>query len=243
MKVEIHGRTDVGMVRENNEDSIYYDINDICSVAAVADGMGGHRGGEVASRIAVTVLEEFYKNGALTTPRFIKQAFEQANKQVFDRSVTDNNLLGMGSTLSAMVIKNDEAYVAHIGDSRIYLLREGNLIQVTDDHTLAQVLVEQNFISEAEAMVSPNSHVLTRTIGTHRDESPDVLTYFLKPGDVFLLCSDGLSNHVANDEIRDILLNPALTDDVRLNVFISTANERGGRDNISVVIVRIKDVI
>jgi protein phosphatase len=206
----------------------------------VADGMGGHRGGEIASKLAVdTILSSFYASKDDDTLPSLQQAFSDANKVIIEKSHEDVSLFGMGTTCTAMVIKKDTAYFAHVGDSRAYVLRDGELEQLTEDHSLVGEMVRSGILSEEDARHHPRRNVITRSLGTHEETPADTPAspMRLAAGDVFLLCSDGLTSLVDPGEIKAILASnpPRKTCDE----LVDLANEKGGKDNITVQVIRI----
>ena len=228
MRIEVGYATDIGRVRERNEDSILIDP----PLYVVADGMGGHRGGQVASRVALETLESLAAEGSGTLPDNVRGA----NKAVWDRSVEDERLAGMGTTLTAAQIDGASALIAHVGDSRAYLLRDGELRQLTADHTLVARMVRSGEISEAEAEVHPHKNVLTRALGTDEQVDVDEDTITLLDGDRLLLCSDGLTGMVTEDQIQAILENSERPQQAA-DRLVKAANRAGGIDNISVVVL------
>jgi protein phosphatase len=228
MRVEVGHTTDIGRVRERNEDSILI----APPLYVVADGMGGHRGGQVASRVALETLESLASQGSGTLPENV----HGANKAVWDRSVEDERLAGMGTTLTGAQIDGASALIAHVGDSRAYLLRDGELRQLTADHTLVARMVKSGEITEAEAEVHPHKNVLTRALGTDEQVEVDEDTITLIDGDRLLLCSDGLTGMVTEDQIQAILENSEKPQQAA-DRLVKAANRAGGIDNISVVVL------
>jgi PPM family protein phosphatase len=230
------GGTDVGRVREGNEDA--YLVAD--SVFAVADGMGGHLAGEIASAKALEPVEaldgKVYAD-AEDAVRALRDAVVEANATV-SRMADDEPLYrGMGTTLTAVLVEGRRLHVAHVGDSRAYLLRDGSFSQLTDDHTLVQHLIDEGQISREEAATHPQRSIITRAIGVAREIDVDSMTLDLLPGDQILLCSDGLTGVVSDEAIEQ-----ALTSDVDEQTIIADlidqANQGGGPDNITVVLLR-----
>ena len=221
-------RLDIGRVREKNDDSILIDP----PLYIVADGMGGHRGGDVASQLALATIEELASEGSGTLMDHVRAA----NRAVWDRSVEDERLSGMGTTLTAAQIDGANALIAHVGDSRAYLLRQGKLRQLTTDHTLVGRMVRSGEITEAEADVHPHKNVLTRSLGTDEEVDVDEDTIALLDGDQLLLCSDGLTGMVTEDQIQAILENSEGPQQAA-DRLVKAANRAGGIDNISVVVL------
>jgi protein phosphatase len=236
VKLFAAGRTDPGRVRSSNEDA--YFIGD--SIFAVADGMGGHVAGEVASATALGPLEEIdarvYPDGA-TAIHALEGAIKDANKQVIAKAMDSPEYEGMGTTLTALMFEGRRIHFAHVGDSRAYLLRDGQFSQLTRDHTFVQQLVEEGRISEEEAAVHPRRSVITRAIGVPGEIDVDVMTLDLEQGDQLLLCSDGLTGVVDDEEIARILgeLDPP---DRTVERLVQSANRAGGPDNITTVLLR-----
>jgi serine/threonine protein phosphatase PrpC len=235
--LRIGSATDVGLVRANNQDRLLVAE----PLFAVADGMGGHAAGEVASAIAVTALEEAFTD---RTPDGLAAAAKAANRAVWDHAQTDLELRGMGTTLVALALVGEdgaeELAVANVGDSRLYLLSQGDLVQVTADHSLVAELVAEGQIQPEEAEVHPQRHVLTRALGVDADVAVDLLTLDLHRGDRYLLCSDGLSREVSDDQVASILRRLADPGEAAREL-VSQAREHGGNDNITVVVVDVVD--
>jgi PPM family protein phosphatase len=232
MKVEAGYATDIGRVREGNEDSFLVEP----PLYAVADGIGGARGGEVASRMVVETLEELVKKGEGS----LRDQVRRANELVFERSVADRKVAGMGTTLTAAWLEGGEAHLAHVGDSRAYLMRAGNLRQLTEDHTLVARMVKAGEISRDEAEVHPHRNVITRSLGTEPDVVVDETTVPLLADDRLLICSDGLTSMVAESQIRAILESEP--DPKRAaDQLVRAANRAGGIDNITVIVLDVRD--
>ena len=228
MKIEVGSATDIGRVRERNEDSILVDP----PLYVVADGMGGHRGGQVASQVALETMEELA--GDAKGP--LAELVRRANRAVWDRSVEDEQLAGMGTTLTAARVEGPTALIAHVGDSRAYLLREDMLRQLTTDHTLVERMVRSGEITPAEADVHPHKNVLTRALGTDETVEVDEDALDLIDGDRLLLCSDGLTGMVTEDQIQAIL-ETTESPQQAADRLVKAANRAGGIDNISVVVI------
>src|SRR5438876_4155372 len=241
-------RTDVGMKREHNEDSFL--VNEDLGLYVVCDGMGGHAGGETASRLAVQTIERELLSAKLRgddpfasqapledTPLAgaLREAVEGACAAVFRTSRANPELAGMGTTCISLLVNGTKALIGHVGDSRAYLVREGDVHQLSEDHSLVNEQVRAGLLTEEEARHSRLKNIITRSVGFEEDVLVDVMGVETRAGDRFLLCSDGLSNLMENDEIRDALLQNKL-DDVPA-FLIQLANERGGDDNITVLVV------
>jgi serine/threonine protein phosphatase PrpC len=228
VKIEVGSATDIGRVRERNEDSVLVSP----PLYVVADGMGGHRGGQVASQVALETMEELATEG----PGSLADHVRRANRAVWDRSVEDERLSGMGTTLTAARIDGGSARIAHVGDSRAYLLRDGMLRQLTTDHTLVARMVKSGEITEAEADVHPHKNVLTRALGTDEEVEVDEDSLALLDGDRLLICSDGLTGMVTEDQMQAILENSDHAQQAA-DRLVKAANRAGGIDNISVVVL------
>jgi serine/threonine protein phosphatase PrpC len=236
MRIHAVGRTDTGQIRQGNEDA--YWTGD--SVFAVADGMGGHLAGEVASETALEPVAELdgriFADGEEAT-RALRRAVDQANAMVARRAHDEPAFRGMGTTLTATMVEGRRLHLAHVGDSRAYLLRRGELDQITDDHTLVQHLINEGQISKEEAQTHPQRSIITRAIGVAHEVEIDSFTIDLEQGDVVLLCSDGLTGVVTDDRIAETLKRfPDL--ERATDTLIDLANEAGGPDNITVLLLR-----
>ena len=228
MKVRVGAATDIGQVREGNEDSYLL----LEPLFAVADGIGGHRGGEVASNLAIDTVRELFLagEGSLT------EQVERANRVVYERSSTDREVQGMGTTLTAALVEGSRIRVAHVGDSRAYVFRDGRLHMLTKDHTLVAKMVEDGEITAAEAETHPHRSIVTRALGVESTVEVDEGVLEMRPGDRLLLCSDGLTGMVDRDGIERILRD---TPDPQAAVerLIRAANDAGGVDNITAVLL------
>ena len=230
--------TDVGRVRVVNQDMPLVRPN----LYAVADGMGGHAGGEVAARVAVEALEHAFDRAR--TVDGLRDAFSQANAAIWQESQAKPDLRGMGTTLTAIALVggmdgHDVLALANVGDSRAYVLSGDSLTQVTDDHSLAEERMRHGEMTEAEAAVHPQRHILTRALGVSSEVETDMWELHLRSGDRVLLCSDGLTNEVGMDEMTDVLV--ALSDpEAAARRLVEVANEHGGSDNITVIVVDVQ---
>ena len=240
MRLVFAAATDVGRMRKNNEDS-YLSSK---PVAAVADGMGGHSAGEVASAIAIEELAALRERGPWENETAatddLKQAILRANRRIREMAASDHKLNGMGTTLVALLEDGDMVHVANVGDSRGYLLRQGELSQVTVDHSLVQELVDDGRLSPEDAERHPQRSVITRALGIDPEVEFDLFTYKLQVGDRLLLCSDGLSDVVGTTQIRNVLLR-VRSPQKAARQLVTVANEQGGPDNITVIVVDAVD--
>src|SRR6266536_4252325 len=232
--------TDIGRMRKNNEDRYLI----AGRLAAVADGMGGHRAGEVASAIAMEELASLEHAGPWSTPaqagEALRSAFLRANRRIRETAAKDSQLDGMGTTLVALLEDQDSVHLANVGDSRAYLLRNGELSQVTVDHTLVQGLIDEGRLRPEEAERHPQRSIITRALGVEADVEVDLFTYQLQRGDRLLLCSDGLSGVVDETRIRNVLLRVPDPQDAAERL-VAMANENGGPDNITVMVLDTED--
>ena len=242
-------KTDLGCIRENNEDKFEFfqpEDEDVLagkgSFYAVADGMGGHSAGQIASELALkTVIKAYYADPSPIVEDALRSALQQANALIFDaaRAITERS--GMGTTITALVLRGEEAFVAQIGDSRCYTVRGAQIRQVTDDHSWVNEQVKRGGMTEEEALASPYRNVITRSLGNGPTVEVDVFAQELEAGDLFLLCSDGLSGEVSADEMREAMLKSSPSQ--AASDLVDLALERGGHDNVTVLILAVKDVI
>jgi PPM family protein phosphatase len=235
-KVTAHGRSDVGRVRTGNEDALFIGR----TLFAVADGMGGHRGGEVASATALQPLEALdghdFPDGD-TALSALTDAVAAANTEVSRRSQNEPDLEGMGTTLTALLVDGFDAHLVHVGDSRAYLARGDRFVQLTADHTLVQALIDQGRITRDDVATHPHRSVITRAVGVADDVEVDAMHVALRDGDRIMLCSDGLSGVLDDERIAALVrdLEPAAA----VDALIDAANAAGGPDNITVLIVTV----
>jgi PPM family protein phosphatase len=230
--VDEAARTDAGRQRHANEDSYYARA----PVYAVADGMGGAQAGEVASRIAAEAFDE--RTGEGTPEQQLARVATEANRRIFELAQEDSSRSGMGTTLTGLLVDGDEVAIVHVGDSRAYVFRDGELRQLTRDHSLVEELRRQGRLTPEEAEEHPQRSIITRALGPERDVQLDVHTHRARSGDLYLICSDGLTSMVRESRMREILTEheslPSAVD-----ALVAEANERGGRDNITVVLFRV----
>ncbi|KPK61889.1 MAG: hypothetical protein AMS21_08690 [Gemmatimonas sp. SG8_38_2] len=246
MKWICAGKTDVGKVRQGNEDSLFADQER--GVFIVADGMGGHVAGEVASQIVAETVGpgvsraiESGIRGADLERRSL-ELIEEANQAIIERADNEPEKRGMGTTLTLLMVDDENGYIFNqVGDSRGYLLRDGTLSQITCDHTVVQQQVDRGALTPEQARDHPLSHILTRALGTDINVQADTYEGSIQPGDLFLLCSDGLSGMLTDAAIREIISRPV--DDLQevVDALIQAANAAGGMDNITAVLVRVAE--
>lgn len=244
-RVTVAAKTDLGRVRDNNEDKFEFyipeDSGQIASrglVFVCCDGMGGHAAGQIASELTAKTFIDVYFNHPASEPRqAMRAAVTAANRFVLDVARAVPSRRGMGTTMSNLILLQDTAYTVHVGDSRVYRLRDGALEQLTDDHTWVEEAVRSGSMSREDAEQSQYKHVLTRAVGTEENVPPDVRDHDLREGDLFLLCSDGLINHVPDESIAEALLlfSPAEA----CWKLVNQALLLGGSDNCTVMVVRV----
>ena len=225
-------RTDVGKVRANNQDAPI--VSEKLRLYGVADGMGGHKGGEVASTSARDdLLREL--EGKTPSVATLSGAIEEVNRQIYHQQAHDDALTGMGTTLSVLWMSDNFVYIGHVGDSRVYLLRDGEFKQMTLDHSLVEQLVREGVLTEEEARNHPMRNIITRAIGTDESVEVDVVVEERRKGDLWLACSDGLHGLVDDRQMRDALRQYA--PEKAADVLLKAALDAGGRDNVTLVIV------
>ena len=244
------GQTDVGMRRDHNEDSLL--VNDDQRLYVVADGMGGHAGGEMASKIAVSKIDEVVStemSPLLNGQKFkgpieqhpalmvLPNAVKAACAQIFRTAQEMPELQGMGTTVTAVSFVDSYAFFAHVGDSRAYLVRDGHIEQLSEDHSLVNEQLKAGLITEEQARISRFKNIITRSVGFEEDVAVDTMVVPIQPGDIYLLCSDGLANLASDVEMRDIAYENFLRDVPQR--LIDLANDRGGDDNITVITVYV----
>ncbi len=228
-------RSDTGLERRDNEDAAFVQL----PVFVVADGMGGAQAGGDASRMAVEVFQRGVPDEGTPEQR-LAALVREANRRIHDRARGDERRAGMGTTLTAAYVDGREVSFAHVGDSRAYLLRDGELTRLTRDHSLVEELVRRGRLTEEEAQDHPQRSIITRALGPEPEVEVDTITYPARAGDVFLLCSDGLTSMVSEARVAEILTD-AESMDQAARALIEEANAAGGRDNITVVLFRLDD--
>lgn len=251
VRLEIAGMTDPGLVRAQNEDAIAYSVAH--GFAVLADGMGGYNAGEVASSIATTVTRDLLEQGLGASSDgaeeqsirgrqlhdLMANAIKAANSAVLDAARAEPAYHGMGTTIVAAVFGQEKVTIAHVGDSRGYRFRNGELSRVTRDHSLLQEQIDAGLIDAAMARFSQSKNLVTRAVGVGAEVEVEIHEHHLQPEDLYLLCSDGLSDMLSDEEISAILANQQGSLEVSCQTLVKRANDSGGFDNISVVLVRI----
>ena len=236
--MRIYSATDVGQKRKMNQDYVFVSegpVGNLPNLFTVADGMGGHNAGDYASSHAVRILVDEIREDADYNPvKVIRHAIETANTEIRNRAQEDENLRGMGTTMVVATIVDQYAYVANVGDSRLYVIQDG-IHQITRDHSLVQEMVKMGEISEEEARNHPDKNIITRAIGVKENVEPDIYEYRLKKGDMILMCTDGLSNMVEDEDMFNIVKGSRDVVEA-VQMLIEKANSNGGRDNIGVIV-------
>ena len=243
MHITSAGRTDVGIIRSGNEDNFLM-VPDR-GIFVVADGMGGHAAGEVASEMAVRfVARELGSLKGLGDDQVadrMRNAIRAANGAIFQRTLTEHDKRGMGTTVTALVLYETRFLIGQVGDSRAYLHRDGNLIQLTKDHSYVQEQVDAGYLTPEQARSHPYSNVITRCVGANSDVMPDIYLGTVKSQDLFLLASDGLTGMLEDPELAEQLAGERMPQE-RVDALITEANRHGGLDNITAIIVRIDSI-
>lgn len=240
--MRVLAKSDIGRAREMNQDSFYIsDVNNQIKLYILADGMGGYKGGEIASSLAVTSAKNYIMNNIQKIKKekeevltLLKNAVEYANLVVYEKSKEDKELHDMGTTLDICLVMNNRVFIGHIGDSRVYRVRKNIIRKLTTDHSYVEKLLKEGTITKEEAAHHPKKNMLMKALGCNSLVEPDVMYKGFLKDDVLLMCSDGLTNMLTESEIYDVLLKNPVNPDVAL---INEANKKGGLDNITVVIV------
>jgi protein phosphatase len=248
LRIDARGLTDVGLRRDHNEDAFL--VDEALGLFIVADGMGGHAGGGTASRLAVETIRDMVRQGWKDLPKpaepedtrvadLLERAVEEACAVIYRTAQGDPQLAGMGTTVTAALLDARTAFVAHVGDSRCYLLRGGRIYQVTEDHSLVNEQLKAGAISADEAKHSRFKNIITRSVGFEEKVLVDLMAVELEPRDGLVICCDGLSNLVEDPEILDLVEESSL--ETAPGRLVALANERGGDDNITVIVIRVGD--
>ena len=247
MRAAAAGLSDVGRRRETNEDELFLDSGGVYGVFAVADGMGGHAAGEVASRLAIETVVEGMRPIQDQKPlapaeasRRIVQAVEEANRRICESIVGHQDRRGMGTTMVVLVVLEDRALIGHVGDSRAYLLRDGSLRRLTTDHSWVSEQVRMGLMSDAAAQRHPMRNIVTRALGSRTEVAVELSEEPIAPGDTLLLCSDGLNSMLGDEEIEAILRSHGAEPEQACRALVDAANDRGGDDNTTVIVIRIR---
>ena len=247
MKITAFGLTDVGKRRESNEDDFL--LEPCRGVYAVADGMGGHAAGEIASRLAIETLQEVLQRDDTASERmsvddageWLRGAVVEANRRICDSIRLHEERRGMGTTVVALVHSGQNAVVGHVGDSRLYLLRGNELIRMTSDHSWVNEQVKLGLMNDDTAQRHPMRNIVTRALGSRPDVLVDLTSVQVQLGDVFLLCSDGLNTMLSDEQIQAILGGHCLDPEAACRALVEEANRHGGEDNVTVVVARLAE--
>lgn len=236
---------DPGRVRAENEDCVA--TRSEIGLAVLADGMGGHQAGEVASRMAVDLITEYFAQSGIGKRKTDKlqtlaEAIQKANTAIYQSAQVRDDYKGMGSTVVVAVFVGKQLCIGHVGDSRLYRLRDGKLEQLTKDHSVVQELVNRGLFTPEEARQSMAKNLVTRALGVDPTIEPETADTTVEPDDLYLLCSDGLTDVVSDEQITDILQREGNDLDVAVKRLVERANEAGGPDNVSAILVRVGDV-
>ena len=238
--MRIYSATDVGQKRKMNQDYVFASegpVGNLPNLFTVADGMGGHNAGDYASSHAVRILVDEIREDADYNPvKVIRHAIEAANTEIRNRAQEDENLRGMGTTMVVATIVDQYAYIANVGDSRLYVISD-EIRQITKDHSLVQEMVRMGEISEEEARNHPDKNIITRALGAEKTVDVDFFDLKLEKDCTILMCSDGLSNMVEDSKIQEIISDPEADIDQKGNALLREANQNGGKDNIAIVLV------
>ena len=245
MQLSVAARTDVGRIRAGNEDSLYADATQSRGLFIVADGMGGHAAGEVASSMAVQIIaHELRPVARIDAPDAADRmalSLRTANRAIFERTTRESEKQGMGTTASVLMLSDGGYLIGQVGDSRIYLLRDGRLRQLTKDHSYVQEQIDAGYLTPEQARYHPYSNVITRCVGANEQVEPDVYAGEVCPGDVFLVASDGLTGMVEDRRLLQLMSSRAAPARV-VDALIAEANGRGGLDNITAILVQVHGV-
>ena len=245
MELNWAARSDVGMIRSGNEDNFFAEANQARGLFIVADGMGGHAAGEVASEMAVQIvareLNAIKDLHAADTEEKVMAALRHANLAIYERTISEVDKQGMGTTVSLLVLAGRRYLIGQVGDSRIYLLRDGALRQLTKDHSYVQEQVDAGYLTPEQARYHPYSNVITRCVGASDDVEPDTFAGEARAGDLYLVASDGLTGMVDDRRLHQLLVSRAAPERI-VDALISEANGRGGLDNITAVLVKVVSV-
>ncbi|MBV8666545.1 MAG: Stp1/IreP family PP2C-type Ser/Thr phosphatase [Burkholderiaceae bacterium] len=250
VELQVAAKTDTGLVRPHNEDSFAYSKE--AGLVVLADGMGGYSAGEVASAIATSTLHESLTeqlrnhdwNGHVNHVKFVQQlltrSVSRANTAILDSARSEPRYRGMGTTLVAAIFHADRVTVAHVGDSRAYRLRRGTLTQITRDHSVLQEQIDAGLIEAEQARFSPHRNLVTKAMGIDYEVQAEIHDHQTEPDDLYLLCTDGLSDMLSTKEIAQILHGTSSNLDAACDALIARANENGGKDNTSVILVGVR---
>ncbi|SHH28709.1 protein phosphatase [Thermosyntropha lipolytica DSM 11003] len=232
------GISDQGLIRHRNEDSFF--IRESQSLFVVCDGMGGHKAGHIASNLAIEIIARETENlDRHELIKFIDEIIKKANRQIWEAGQNDPSCYEMGTTITAAIINENEMHIRHIGDSRLYIVRENRIRQVTRDHTLAEQMLEDGLLNAEELAHTSYNHILTRALGIEEEVQIDHYIESLLVGDIILLCTDGLTDMLADDEILEIVTEAGENLEQAAEKLVAEAIARGGYDNITLILICI----
>lgn len=238
--MRIYSATDVGQKRKMNQDYVFVSeepVGNLPNLFVVADGMGGHNAGDYASSHAVqTLVNEIRQDADYNPVKVIRHAIETANTEILEKAQNDENLRGMGTTMVVSTIVGQYAYVANVGDSRLYVI-QSQIQQITKDHSLVQEMVRMGELNADQARNHPDKNIITRALGAEKTVDIDFFDLKLEPGSTILMCSDGLSNMVEDKKMEEIVLNPEMDLGKKGEILVQEANRNGGKDNIAIVLI------
>ena len=238
--MRIYSATDVGQKRKMNQDYVFVSdapVGNLPNLFVVADGMGGHNAGDYASSHAVqTLVNEIRQDADYNPVKVIRHAIETANTEILEKALSDEKLRGMGTTMVVSTIVGQYAYVANIGDSRLYVI-QSQIQQITKDHSLVQEMVRMGELNAEQARNHPDKNIITRALGAEKTVDIDFFDLKLESGSTILMCSDGLSNMVEDKKMEEIILNPEMKLEQKGETLVSEANRNGGKDNIAIVLI------
>lgn len=234
--------TDVGKKRKTNQDYIFCEekaVGSFPNLFIVADGMGGHNAGDYASKYCVNTVVDSIKNSVLKTPiGILEEAINSANRALYEASNKDVALEGMGTTFVAATITETDMYVANVGDSRLYVIND-EIKQITEDHSLVEEMIKTGEIQRKDARFHPNKNIITRALGTNKVVTADYFEVHLNKGDIILMCSDGLTNMVDDEDVLNIVREHSKDIEGAAHMLTEKANEQGGKDNIAIIIIKM----
>lgn len=235
--ISIYGKTDIGRIREENQDNFKIGTYEELSFVIVCDGMGGHNGGSIASKMSVDLISKYILENkeSKDMDELLKESIKIANERIYSESLTNGYLYGMGTTVDLCIIKDDIAHIAHVGDGRVYKIHDGSITQVTSDHSMVEEMIKIGEITYEEAKTHPRKNIITRAVGTEENVIVDYIS--LSDFNSIFICTDGLVNYLDPERIKDIILNSE-NDEKAVSGCIKEANDLGGKDNITAVLIR-----
>ncbi len=238
--------SDIGKVREINQDAYFYIEDEVLPIFIVADGMGGHKAGEVASNTAISTVVSYYEENKekiiskeMFIPEFINYSIALANEKLIYEASNDEELKGMGTTITMFIVLENELYIGHVGDSRAYLVRGGKLVQLTQDHSLVGELLRTGSITKEEAATHSKKNVILRALGSEEKLKVDVLTVDIEEDDKFILCTDGLTNMVSEERMLEVIDTEEESASI-CSKLVNISNEIGGIDNTTIMLIKAK---